>query len=193
MAISNVQKGVIGEQELAKLVVLGTDGLLEIGVPLTDDERRDREVHRRGDFTLRVAIQAKTTLALRRVPRGITPLVSIRFTIVKARVWSDPRFLYFFGRLDRARMFYEDPVFLVPSDAVHRHASPALRGDIWHFTFSASMGAASHDRWVPYRVSPLQVGQRLLEIMQELLAAEPAEAPMARLRRVPGLLWIRRA
>ncbi len=193
MAISRVQQGVIGEQELAKLIVLGTDGRLEIGVPLTDDERRDTEVHRRGEFTVRVAIQAKTTLALRRKPRAITPVLSIHFTVPKARVWSDPRFLYFFGRLDRMRMFYEDPVFLVPSDAVHRHASPALHTDTWHFTFAASMGEASHDKWAPYRVSPLQVGRRLLEIMRELPAAEPADAPTAWLRRMPGFLWIRRA
>jgi hypothetical protein len=46
--ISSTQQGIIAQQEFAKLVVLGSDGQLEVAWSLTDDERRDVEVHAQG-------------------------------------------------------------------------------------------------------------------------------------------------
>ncbi|HEY9286620.1 MAG TPA: hypothetical protein VIT43_01215 [Candidatus Dormibacteraeota bacterium] len=43
--MSNVQFSRFSELEVAKLLVLGTRGLLEAIPPMTDDERRDIETH----------------------------------------------------------------------------------------------------------------------------------------------------
>ena len=45
MPLSLVQQGLIVQQEFAKLLMLGSDGRIEVAAPLTDDERRDYVIH----------------------------------------------------------------------------------------------------------------------------------------------------
>jgi hypothetical protein len=45
MPLSLVQQGLIAQQEFAKLLMMGSDGRIEVASPLTDDERRDFEIH----------------------------------------------------------------------------------------------------------------------------------------------------
>ena len=52
MRISDVQQGVIVQQEFAKLVMMGSKGRAELAPPRTDDERRDYEIHVRGLLTI---------------------------------------------------------------------------------------------------------------------------------------------
>src|SRR6266852_4398625 len=57
--ISSVQQGVVAQYECAKLLILGTDGQVEPAVPVSDDDRRDFEVHVKGDFRANLALQVK--------------------------------------------------------------------------------------------------------------------------------------
>ena len=50
MALSSIQQGLIAQYEYAKFLMLGSGGLLELAAPMTDDERRDYEIHRRGRY-----------------------------------------------------------------------------------------------------------------------------------------------
>ena len=63
--ISSVQQGVVAQYEFAKLLILTSDGQLEPAVPMTDDERRDFEVHVKGNFRANLAIQLKSAFFLR--------------------------------------------------------------------------------------------------------------------------------
>jgi hypothetical protein len=166
MPISLVQQGILAEFLFNILAVFGSDGLLEVARQATDDDRRDADVHRRGDFNLNIGFQIKSAIQV--VHPWAVDRLHIRFTVRKDRLVTHPLFWYFFAFLDPRIMRFADPVFIVPSAEVHKHAIPHLHGDTWHFDFHASLGSDAHDHWVGYRVSTLDVGKRILSIIDSL-------------------------
>jgi hypothetical protein len=192
MPISAVQQGILAEFLFIVLSVLGSDGVLEVARQATDDDRRDADVHRRGDFSLNLGFQIKSAIQI--VHPWAVDRLHIRFTVLKDRLLTHPLFWYFFAYLDQQIMRFADPVFIVPSAEVHEHAIPHLHGDTWHFDFHASLGSNAHDRWVPYRVSTLEVGKRILAIIGDLEKSQ-ASSPLAGEDRGGGseIIWVRRA
>jgi hypothetical protein len=188
MPISLVQQGTATEFEFLKLVILGGGGELEGSRPATDDDRRDADVHRRRDFLLGLGFQIKSAIEV--LHPWATDLLHVRFTVRKDRLVTHPLFYYFFAFLDVRIMRFADPVFIVPSAEVHEHAIPHLHGDVWHFDFHASLGPNAHDRWVPFRVSTLEVGQRILAIIRD---HEKSKSPAGiMLPDLSDLLWVNR-
>src|SRR5256885_4510678 len=159
MALTPTQQGIIGQTEVAKLIVIGSGGAIEVAWPWTDDDHRDIEVHRKG-FVDPVALQVKTTW--RFWVHRKSEVIQILFTLPQSRVLDDPTFWYVFAYMDPETMALRDPLFLVPSKVVHDYAEPHLVGSRWHFTFEASLKAGSKDRWSAYRVAPNGLGKRLL-------------------------------
>jgi hypothetical protein len=194
MPISLVQQGTATEFEFLKLVILGGGGELEGSRPATDDDRRDADVHRRSDFSLGLGFQIKSAMHVDH-PWAADRL-HVRFTVLKDRLVTHPLFYYFFAFLDLRIMRFGDPVFIIPSAEVHEHAIPHLHGDTWHFDFDASLGPNAHDRWVPFRVSTLEVGQRILAIIRDLEMSMTAIPPPPLRGRVgvggSDLLWVHR-
>ena len=160
--ISFTQQGVVTQYALAIILIVTSDGLLEVAIPVTDDDRRDMEIHLRGKFAQSIALQVKSTTHLEH--RFKAYQLSMFFSVPKDKLISHPNFKYFFGHFDMKAMAYTDPVFIVPSEEVHTHAAPHLDGDRWTFNFSASLDPASQDHWVPFRVPTQKVGLRLLDI-----------------------------
>jgi hypothetical protein len=138
MPINNVQAGVIAQNEFAKLLVIGSDGRLEVSWPMTDDERRDAEVHIGGKFGGWTSFQVKAATHLQRPQSRVTPMLTIPFTVPEHRLISDPRFWYYFPLLSLTTAGFVDPQYLVDSTKVHQHAAPRLRDGVWHFTFQAN-------------------------------------------------------
>src|SRR6202022_2905580 len=200
MPISLVQQGILAEFLFNVLAVLGSDGLLEGARQATDDDRRDADVHRRGDFSLNLGFQIKSALQVEH-PWAVDRL-HIRFTVLKDRLLSHPLFLYFFACLDPRIMRFADPVFIVPSAEVHKHAIPHLHDDTWHFDFHASLGPDARDRWVPYSVNSLDVGKRILAIIADLEKGQaisslllPEQFPSPSVGGLGGgldMIWVRR-
>jgi hypothetical protein len=187
--ISLVQQGTATEFEFLKLVILGGGGELEASRPATDDDRRDADVHRRSDFSLGLGFQIKSAMHVDH-PWAADHL-HVRFTVLKERLVTHPLFYYFFAFLDVRIMRFADPVFIVPSAEVYEHAIPHLHGDTWHFDFDASLGPKAHDRWVPFRVNTLEVGQRILAIIRDF---EKSKSPASIILPDPSdPLWIRRS
>src|SRR5919201_5940136 len=60
--ISVVQQGIIAQNEFAKLLMIRSGGRIELAAPLTDDERRDFEIHVRGQYGWALAMQVKSAL-----------------------------------------------------------------------------------------------------------------------------------
>jgi len=190
MPISLVQQGIVAEFLFIVLSVLGSDGGLEVARQATDDDRRDADVHRRGDFLINLGLQIKSAIHVDH-PWAADRL-HVRFTVLKDRLVTHPLFYYFFAYLDQRTMRFADPVFIVPSAEVHKYAIPHLHDDRWHFDFDASLADGAHDRWVPFRVNTLEVGRRILAIIDELekgLSTSAAD----RTPYMPGLLWVTRA
>src|SRR5436305_1372349 len=112
--ISDVQQGVITQNEFAKLVMMGSHGSLELAAPLTDEERRDFEIHAHGDFGFGLAFQIKSAVQLARLSADALYL-RITFSVVVSRLVNDPLFWYFLAYLNPSTMRFQDPTFLIPS------------------------------------------------------------------------------
>ncbi len=192
MPLSSVQIGVIAQNEWAKLVVIGSDGRLEVSWPMTDDERRDSEVHIRGTFAGWMAFQVKTATHLQRPESLVTPMLHIPFTVTEDRLISDPRFWYYLPLLSLTTAGFVDPQYLVASTKVHQHAAPRLRNGVWHFTFEANTAERSRDIWVPDRVCGAEVGRRILQIIEDLERLPKAQRPAGEFHLPPGVAVVRR-
>ena len=79
MPLTKLQKGAIGENEFEKLAILETDGALQVGRPLTHDERRDREIYRRGTIAAGLAVQVRIRMD------ALTARQTIWITVTVAR------------------------------------------------------------------------------------------------------------
>jgi hypothetical protein len=167
MHISLVQQGLIVQNEFAKLVMMGSKGRIELAPPLTDDERRDWELHFRGQFGFELAVQVKSTMHIQTKHRR-TPTLHCFFQVPSKHLVTSPLFYYFLAYLDPKLMGLADPVFLIPSTFFHKYAGPRRHGAYMQFTFMGSMSSSSHDRWRPYQVNTLELGQKVLDIMADL-------------------------
>lgn len=190
MPLSNVQHGVIAQNEFAKLLMMGSGGKIELAAPLTDEERRDFEIHVHGQYGSGLAVQVKSALALMR-HNAKTRYLHTFFAVRTERVVNHPLYWYFIAYLDSKLMRFGDPTFLIPSSELHKHACPRRRGDIWRFNFQASMEPESRDKWYPYRVGTLELGTRALEIMRHVKKGRDLSLKATRIPSLPGVVWVR--
>jgi hypothetical protein len=165
MKISQVQQGVLTQNEFAKLLMLTTNGRIELNPPKSDDERRDFELHLKGRFGRSLSIQSKSTLQLFQPRKGRAKLV-IPINKMRRRPKASRTFYYFLAWFDLAVMRFRDPVFLVPSIALHRMARLRKTGRYWHLTFNASVDPASRDKWARYQVGQQDLGRVLVRLMR---------------------------
>jgi hypothetical protein len=69
--LSDVQFSRFAETEVAKLLTFGRPrGVLEVMLPMTDDERRDLETHIKEHFRLSMALQVKASYVLYHLARA---------------------------------------------------------------------------------------------------------------------------
>ncbi len=191
MAISSIQQGLIVQYEYAKFLMMESGGRLELAAPMSDDERRDYEIHVRGQYGLGLASQMKSAMHLHRMSKSVRYLY-ILFDVRADRLVSSPFYWYFFAYLDPKLMGLGDPTFLVPSRDFHELAAPRLRNGVWYFTMAASMEPKSHDRWHRYRVRTVDLGTRVMEILADLEKSQGAGLPPPELLRVPGVVLLGR-
>jgi hypothetical protein len=190
--ISLVQQGLIVQQEFAKLVMMGSKGRIELAPPLTDDERRDWELHVRGQFGFGLAVQVKSTMNVKQ-KRRVVPVMHCAFKVPFKHLVSSPYFYYFLAYLDPKLMRLADPVFVIPSSVFHRLAYPNRRGAYVQFNFIANMSPNSRDRWRLYQVNTLEVGQRLLENMADLKRRRVPVEQAASILSMQGAVRVARA
>ena len=163
--LSDVQFSRFTETEVAKLLTFGRPrGVLEVMVPMTDDERRDLETHIKEHFRLSLAVQVKAARVL--YPHGRVRRLQKRFFVKRERLIEDLFFWYFFGFMDLATAAFRPPVFLVPSHVVHAEAVHQVHGNIVEFNFVASMSPLSRDRWRPYACDPAELAGRVVKFLR---------------------------
>jgi hypothetical protein len=192
MRITLVQQGLIVQQEFAKLLMMGSKGRIELAPPLTDDERRDYEIHVRGQYGFGMAVQVKSTMALRRLG-GNARYLGIYFKVRATRLVNDPLYWYFFAYLDPKLMRFADPVFLVPSSELHRRAEVGRHGSFRTFGFQASTEPNSRDQWHQFRVNTPQLGQKMLEVMADLRRRRKLGEPSAAVLTIPDSVRVQLA
>jgi hypothetical protein len=163
--LSDVQFSRFSETEVAKLFTFGKPrGVLEVMLPMTDDERRDLETHIKEHFRLSLAIQVKASYVLYYLGRA--PRFQKSFVVKTERLIEDLFFWYFFGFMDLDTMAFRAPVFLVPSHVVHAQAVHQVRGNLVHFNFIASMDPLSKDKWRPYACEPAEIAGRVVKFLR---------------------------
>jgi len=186
--ITFTQQGIITQCELAKILIITSGGMVEVAFPMTDDDRRDMELHLHGKFAGYRAFQVKSTMHLAHRFRAYQ--LSMFFSVPKDRLISHPNFWYFFGYFDIKTMTFANPVFIVPSADVHSRAAPRLDGDRWTFNFTASLDPDSQDQWVPSRVQTHEIGKRVLDIFGNETVS-PSTPPLpAELAGLDGLVLV---
>jgi hypothetical protein len=163
--LSDVQFSRFAETEVAKLLTFGRPrGVLEVMLPMTDDERRDLETHIKEHFRLSLALQVKAVEEL--YPHGKVWRLQKRFSVKLERLIEDAFFWYFFGFMDPATAAYRAPVFLVPSHVVHTEAVHVVNGNLVDFDFVASMETSSKDRFHPHACDPLELTGRVVQFLR---------------------------
>jgi hypothetical protein len=187
-----VQQGLIVQQEFAKLLMLGSGGRIEVAAPMTDDERRDYEIHVHGQYGSGVAVQVKSVRNLRRHRGGHARYMHCMFPVRATRIVNNPYYWYFIAQLDIELMRFADPAFFIPSSVFHKIADPQRKGAFVWFVMAANMEKRTRDKWEPYRVDPLQLGKHILKIMNDLKKHHD-QASSAIVPTGDDLLWVRRA
>lgn len=187
MAITTAQQGVITEAEFVKIAILTSNGAVVPTRPIADDERRDFEVHLRRHFRETIAIQMKTARRLRL--HGKSRRLQIDFDM-KLPLVVDPRFWFLMARFDIPAMALDDPLFLIPSSVFIRHARHGVRSGAARFQFQASMELKATDIWTPHHVLKADLGNRLVQILDDLSTSTADRQPAARLLHLPNVIWV---
>lgn len=166
MPLSRVQKGAVGQFEFLVTALVTGKGQVEVYTPAIDNEGRDAEIRRHLKPAPAVGVQVKITFSLRSNGYRAKYLL-LRFALPANRVQNDSRLWYLLAAYDGPHLRWHDPLFLVPARIFHKLA----RRQVWkgriRFSFSASMDPGSRDEWSPYRVAPKDLGNRLLEVIDE--------------------------
>ena len=176
--MDKTQLGRAGELALALYSLITSDGELQLYTPVADDDHVDATAGRRGGVPA-IAIQVKTTGHLDR-----DGLVDAKADYPIGHVREHPAFLYAVVMLGSVAI---EALWLVPSPDFNRLAYRRRDGDREILEFRA--GPVGSDHFAPYRVPPLDAGNRLLAIIDSL--AEHLPPNFAQL--AEGLMVARRA
>ena len=170
--LTDTQKGAAGEELLAACVTLSSDGELELYKPLSDDDHTDISAGRRGKVPA-LAIQVKTALDLN--PKGFA-VARMYFSSSTPR--EHPAFVYAIVYVVAAVI---DVGWLVPTADFNRltYRGKGKGGKGIELQFFAS--PTRRDKWASFRMPRLELGPRLLGMVDALPAGRPSKVAGASL------------
>ncbi|HEX6548163.1 MAG TPA: hypothetical protein VF134_05420 [Candidatus Dormibacteraeota bacterium] len=170
--LTATQRGTAGEELFAACVTLSSAGELELFKPLTDDDHTDVTAGRRGAVPA-LAIQVKTALSL--TAQG---LAVARMSYPDSRPREHPAYVYAVIYIAAASI---ESAWVVPSADFNRLAyrGTGRRGKGLELMFMASPTRV--DGWSAYRCGRLDLGTRLMELIDSLPPGAPPAVAGARL------------
>jgi hypothetical protein len=157
--------------------MVSSDGELQLFTPVADDDHVDATAGRRGGVPA-IAIQVKTV-------RGVDRdgLVEAKADYPVGRIREHPGFLYAVLLLPSVTI---ETAWLVPSPDFNRIAYRVTSGDRVRLEFRGD--PSREDRYSTFRVPPLEIGLRLLAVIDSL----KEHIPMHVIRGTEGLMMARR-
>jgi hypothetical protein len=158
---------------MALYSMVTSDGELELFTPVADDDHVDATAGRRGGVPA-IAIQVKTA---REVDRNGSVEATADYPL--GRVREHPAFLYAVLLLTSVRI---ESAWLVPSPDFNRLAYRRTAGDREILEFRGD--PSRDDRYSIFRVPPLELGPRLLTVIDSLEEHVPSDV----MRGAPGLM-----
>ena len=167
--LTPTQRGTAGEQLFAACVTLSSAGELELFKPLTDDDHTDVAAGKRGKVPA-LAIQVKTALSLTRQGFAVARMI---FPVGKPR--QHRAFVYAILYVTEASV---EAAWIVPSADFNRltYRGAGRRGKGLELQFMAS--PTRDDRWSAFRCGRMDLGPKLIDLIDSL--------PAVRAPRVPG-------
>ena len=175
--MDHTELGRAGELALDLYAMVSSDGELQLFTPVADDDHVDATAGRRGGVPA-IAIQVKT---VREVDRG--GLVEAKADYPVGRIREHPAFLYAVLLLPSVTI---ESAWLVPSPDFNRIAYRVESGDREILEFRGD--PLRDDRYSAFRVPPLEIGPRLLAMIDSL----PEHIPPHVIRGAGGLVMARR-
>jgi hypothetical protein len=163
--MDKTELGRAGELAMALYSMVSSDGELQLFTPVADDDHVDATAGRRGGVPA-IAIQVKTA---REVDR--TGSVEATADYPAGRVREHPAFLYAVLLLPSVGI---QAAWLVPSPDFNRIAYRRTAGDREILEFRGD--PAQDDRYSRFRVPPLEIGPRLLSMIDALQEHVPVQA-----------------
>ncbi len=170
--LTATQRGTAGEQLFAACVTLTSGGDLELYKPLTDDDHTDISAGRRGRVPA-LAIQIKTALSLDRKRLAVA-----RMAFPEGKPRQHPAFVYAIVYVPDASV---EVAWVVPSADFNKHAYRGVgrRGKGIELQFMAS--PTRDDRWSDFRCTRVELGPRLMAIVDSLPTRHPPRIAGAQL------------
>jgi hypothetical protein len=163
--MDKTELGRAGELAIALYSIVSSDGELELFTPVADDDHVDATAGRRGGVPA-IAIQVKTA---HKVDRNGSVEATADYPI--GRVREHPAFLYAVLLLSSVQI---QAAWLVPSPDFNRIAYRriAKKREILEFRGDPFRD----DRYLSFRVPPLEIGPRLLTVIDALEERVPLHA-----------------
>jgi len=163
--MDKTQLGRAGELALALYAMVSSDGELQLFTPVADDDHVDATAGRRGGVPA-IAIQVKTGPKVDR-----NGMVEARASYPAGKIREHPAFLYAVLLL---RSVTIEAVWIVPSPDFNRLVyRTSFRGkEVLEFRADPS----KNDRFSDFRVAPLEIGPRLLTVIDSLHEQVPLHA-----------------
>ena len=175
--MDHTELGRAGELALDLYAMVSSDGELQLFTPLADDDHVDATAGRRGRMPA-IAIQVKT---VREVDRS--GLVEAKAEYAAGQIREHAAFLYAVLLLPSVTI---ETAWLIPSPDFNRLAYRVETGAKVQLEFRAY--PSRDDRYSPFRVPPLEIGPRLLAIIDSL----PERIPPHAIQGADGLMLARR-
>jgi hypothetical protein len=161
----SIPKGLLGEQEFYKTVLLDSRWTMEPHRPNPDSEGIDFYIHLSGNPANLLCWQIKTIFALYLQHRVHRAVFNLAFR--PDHLFTHPRMWYFLAYFDEAVRTFRDPVFLIPATLLHARMRPFGKDHV-QTVVNASLEPDSRDEWVPYRTSIHGIAKRIEEIFANL-------------------------
>jgi hypothetical protein len=175
--MDHTELGRAGELALDLYAMVSSDGELQLFTPVADDDHVDATAGRRGGVPA-IAIQVKT---VREVDRN--GLVEAKADYAVGQIRQHPAFLYAVLLLPSVTI---ECAWLVPSPDFNRIAYHVPTGERVQLEFRGD--PLREDRYSTFRVPPLEIGPRLLAVIDAL----PEPVPPRVIHGDPGLMLARR-
>ncbi|WP_028649427.1 hypothetical protein [Nocardiopsis sp. CNT312] len=160
--------GAAAEYLIAATCILATRGELNVSTSLVDDEGVDLVFHRRGTSRT-LAVQVKARMSDGKMVREQERCVAlVRSQTFRPRPDLDLLFAVVDPQVGALRT-----AWLVPSQEFTA-MEPSLDSHR-RFRFNASMKPGSRDQWVPFRLTPDQLADRILRRLDRMEGRERPE------------------
>ena len=163
--MDKTELGRAGELAVALYSMVSSDGELQLFTPVADDDHVDATAGRRGGVPA-IAIQVKTAREVDRYG-----LVEAKADYPVGRVREHPAFLYTVLLLTSVTI---ESLWLIPSPDFNRIAYRRTDGDREILEFRGD--PSQDDRYSRFRVPPLEIGPRLLSVIDALHENVPLPA-----------------